>query len=189
MGIANLFYGERIKLAAVREEDAEVMFKWGEDAEYLRNVDTDLALPYTLKQMEAEGAPSSNEVYFRLRTLADDVLIGFVAIHGIEWNNRTGQLAVGIGNTEYRGKGYGTEAVRLILRYAFYELNLNRVGLDVIEYNDQAIRTYEKAGFQIEGRVRSAVLRDGNSYDRIMMGILYSEWSADVKDDGYTICS
>ncbi|MET3210781.1 UNVERIFIED_CONTAM: RimJ/RimL family protein N-acetyltransferase [Paenibacillus sp. PvR008] len=181
MTIENLFYGDRIKLAAVREEDAETMFKWGEDAEYLRNVDTDLALPYTLKQMESEGSPSSNEVYFRLRTLADDVLIGFVAIHGIEWNNRIGQLAVGIGNTDYRGKGYGAEAVRLILRYAFYELNLNRVGLDVIEYNEQAIRTYEKAGFQLEGRVRSAVLRDGNSYDRIMMGILYSEWSESVK--------
>ncbi|WP_068502295.1 GNAT family N-acetyltransferase [Paenibacillus kribbensis] len=181
MKMENLFCGERIKLAAVREEDAEVMFKWGEDAEYLRNVDTDLALPYTLKQMESEGTPSPNEVYFRLRTLADDVLIGFVAIHGIEWNNRTGQLAIGIGDMEYRGKGYGAEAVRLILRYAFYELNLNRVGLDVIEYNNQAIRTYEKAGFQLEGRVRAAVLRDGNSYDRIMMGILYSEWSAAVK--------
>ncbi|APB70535.2 N-acetyltransferase [Paenibacillus polymyxa] len=181
MKIENLFYGERIKLAAVREEDAEVMFKWGEDAKYLRNVDTDLALPYTLKQMESEGSPSSNEVYFRLRTLADDVLIGFVAIHGIEWNNRSGQLAIGIGNTDYRGKGFGAEAVGLILRYAFYELNLNRVGLDVIEYNTQAIRTYEKAGFQLEGRVRSAVLRDGNSYDRIMMGILYSEWSSTVQ--------
>ncbi|MGM1020821.1 MAG: GNAT family N-acetyltransferase [Bacillota bacterium] len=181
MKIENLFYGDRIKLAAVREEDAETMFKWGEDAEYLRNVDTDLALPYTLKQMESEGSPSSNEVYFRLRTLADDVLIGFVAIHGIEWNNRIGQLAVGIGNADYRGKGYGAEAVRLILRYAFYELNLNRVGLDVIEYNEQAIRTYEQAGFQHEGRVRSAVLRDGNSYDRIMMGILYSEWNESVK--------
>ncbi|ALP38439.1 acetyltransferase [Paenibacillus sp. IHB B 3084] len=181
MKIENLFYGDRIKLAAVREEDAETMFKWGEDAEYLRNVDTDLALPYTLKQMESEGSPSSHEVYFRLRTLADDVLIGFVAIHGIEWNNRIGQLAVGIGNTDYRGKGYGSEAVRLILRYAFYELNLNRVGLDVIEYNKQAIRTYEKAGFLHEGRVRSAVLRDGNSYDRIMMGILYSEWNESAK--------
>ncbi|AET61701.1 GNAT family N-acetyltransferase [Paenibacillus terrae] len=180
MTIENLFYGDRIKLSAVREEDAETMFKWGEDAEYLRNVDTDLALPYTLKQMEAEGSPSSNEVYFRLRTLEDDVLIGFVAIHGIEWNNRIGQLAIGIGNTDYRGKGYGAEAVRLILRYAFYELNLNRVGLDVIEYNEQAIRTYEKAGFQHEGRVRSAVLRDGNSYDRIMMGMLYSEWNESV---------
>ncbi len=182
MTIENLFYGDRIKLSAVREEDAETMFKWGEDAEYLRNVDTDLALPYTLKQMESEGSPSSNEVYFRLRTLADDVLIGFVVpFTGLSGIIGSYQLAIGIGNTDYRGKGYGAEAVRLILRYAFYELNLNRVGLDVIEYNEQAIRTYEKAGFQLEGRVRSAVLRDGNSYDRIMMGMLYSEWNESVK--------
>lgn len=66
----------------------------------------------------------------------------------------------------------------LILRYAFHELNLNRVGLDVIEYNERGIRAYQKAGFQLEGRVRQAVHRDGKIYDRINMGILRSEWEA-----------
>lgn len=57
-----------------------------------------------------------------------------MAIHGIEWNNRTGLLAIGIGDANDRGKGYGREAIHLILKYAFYELNLHRVGLDVISY-------------------------------------------------------
>jgi RimJ/RimL family protein N-acetyltransferase len=97
-------------------------------------------------------------------------------IHSIEWNNRSGLLAIGIGEQENRNKGYGSDALQLILRYAFHELNLNRVGLDVIEYNEKAIHTYEKAGFQHEGRLRAAVYRDGKSYDRILMGILRTEW-------------
>lgn len=175
---SHLFYGKRLKLTAPRAEDVQVMLQWNEDPEYLRNVDTDLAVPFSEKQLEDEGETKHREVYFRLRTREDDRLIGFVVIHGIEWNNRTGQLAIGIGLAEHRGKGYGTEALQLMLRYAFHEMNLDRVGLDVIAYNARAIRTYEKVGFQLEGRIRSAVYRDGKRYDRLIMGILREEWEA-----------
>ncbi|RFU62050.1 GNAT family N-acetyltransferase [Peribacillus glennii] len=173
---SNLFYGERVKLALARDEDVEIMVQWGEDAEYLRNVDTEIAFPKNQEQLAAEGKAGSNEVYFRLRTIEDDDLIGFVAIHSIEWNNRTGLMAIGIGDSSNRNKGYGTEALKLILRYAFHELNLDRVGLEVIEYNKSGIRAYEKVGFQQEGRKRSVVYRDGKRYDIIVMGILRPEW-------------
>ncbi|MFD0590938.1 GNAT family N-acetyltransferase [Paenibacillus sp. GCM10027627] len=172
----NLFYGSSIKLTAPRAEDVKAMARWGEDSDYLRNVDTDIALPPSEKQLESEGAPNANEVYFRLRKISDDELIGFICIHSIEWNNGGGRLAIGIGEAGNRNKGYGTEALNLILRYAFHELNLHRVGLDVIEYNAKGIRAYEKAGFQVEGRIRESVWRDGKRVDRIVMGILRSEW-------------
>jgi RimJ/RimL family protein N-acetyltransferase len=175
---SKLFNGERLKLSSAREEDAEIMVKWGEDAEYLRNVDTDIAQPKTKEQFAAEGKNGGNTVYFRLRTIEDDQLIGFVAIHSIEWNNRAGLLAIGIGDSSNRNQGYGTDALKLILRYAFHELNLDRVGLEVIEYNKGGIRAYEKVGFQQEGRKRSAVYRDGKRYDIIVMGILRPEWEA-----------
>lgn len=113
---------------------------------------------------------------FRLRTLEDDALIGFVALFGIEWNNQCGKMAIGIGDPKHRGKGYGTDALRLILRYGFCELNLHRIGLDVISYNGRAIRAYQKAGFQVEGTMREAVQRDGHKYDRILMSILRNEY-------------
>ncbi|RFU70055.1 N-acetyltransferase [Peribacillus saganii] len=172
----NLFYGERIRLSAAREEDISIMMKWGEDAEYLRNVDTEIAFPKNKEELALEGKASPNEVYFRLRTIEDDQLIGFIAIHSIEWNNRTGLLAIGIGDPSNHNKGYGTEALKLILRYAFHELNLDRVGLEVIEYNKGGVRAYEKAGFQQEGRKRSVVYRDGKRYDMIVMGVLRHEW-------------
>ncbi|MBS4174101.1 GNAT family protein [Bacillus sp. FJAT-49736] len=173
---SNLFNGNRVKLTAVREEDAEVMIYWMEDAEYLRNVDTEYAYPKTKEQLVTDEKISANEVYFRIRTISDDTLIGFVSIHSMEWNNRTGILAVGIGDSKFRNKGYGTESIKLILQYAFNELNLDRIGLEVIEYNKGGIKAYQKVGFQPEGRKRSMVYRDGKRYDVIMMGILRDEW-------------
>lgn len=175
---SNIFNGNRIKLSRPRDEDVEIMLRWEEDSEYLRNVDTDIAFPKSKEQLISEGKPASNEVYFRLRTIDQDQLIGFVAIHSIEWNNRAGTLSIGIGDSSNRNKGYGSDALKLILRYAFHELNLDRVGLEVIEYNKGGIRAYEKVGFQQEGRKRSAVYRDGKRYDVIVMGILHNDWKA-----------
>ena len=173
----DLFRGRLVRLAAPRQEDAATLALWSHDAGYLRAVDTDYARPRGPEAFApADGAGAANAVEFRLRTLEDDRLIGFVALHSIEWNNRAGLLSIGIGEPDYRGKGYGSEALRLALRYAFDELNLERVGLDVIANNPAAIRAYQRAGFRQEGVLRSAVLRDGQRHDRIVMGILRDEW-------------
>ena len=168
--------GQLVRLSSCRPEDAEALALWSEDAEYLRNVDTDFAVPRSAESFQHSGEKSSNGVEFHLRTLENDKLIGFVALFGIEWNNQCGRLAIGIGDPNFRNKGYGTDALRVILRYAFCELNLHRVGLDVISYNLRAIRAYKKVGFSVEGTMREAVLRDGEKYDRIMMSILRNEY-------------
>ncbi|WP_449620487.1 GNAT family N-acetyltransferase [Robertmurraya sp. Marseille-Q9965] len=176
LNYANFFKGNLVKLTAPKDGDVDIMALWQEDAEYLRNVDTDIAKIKSFSQIEQEENGNSSDFYFRVRTIEHEELIGFVVIHSVEWNNRAGMLAIGIGDSNYRGKGYGTDTLQLILRYAFHELNLNRVGLDVIEYNEKGIRAYEKAGFRQEGRLREAVQRDGKTFDRIIMGILRSEW-------------
>lgn len=175
----DLFRGERVRLAAPREGDAEVFALWTEDAEYLRALDTDYARPMSVEEMGKrleQFIQDPGTVEFRMRTLEDDRLIGFVALHTIEWNNRSANLAIGIGDPEYRGKGYGSDALRAVLRYAFHEMNLERIGLNVNGNNTRAIRAYEKAGFRREGVMRRALLRDGEWQDRIIMGILYEEW-------------
>lgn len=176
----DIFKGKFLKLTAVRETDADEMAIWQENSEYLRKLDTDFAMPKSIESMreyDLSKGPGSGAIEFRLRTIEEDSLIGFVALHSIEWNNQACLLAIGIGNPEFRGKGYGTDGLNLILSYAFNELNLNRVGLDVISYNLQAIKTYEKVGFTVEGRKRNAVLRDGNQYDLVIMGLLREEWT------------
>ena len=74
--------------------------------------------------------------------------------------------------------GYGTEAARLMLRLAFERIGLHRVGLSVFAFNERAIRSYQKAGFRVEGRLREAIARDGRYWDEIQMGVLRDEWLA-----------
>lgn len=178
LDLGDLFVGKLVRLAAASAEDSVAWTRWFSDATFLRQMDTDYARLRSHREYERmlENGDGANSTTFRLRTVADDTLIGFVALHSIEWNNGTALLSMGIGEAAYRDKGYGSEALRLTLRYAFTELNLYRVGLNVIGSNERAIRAYEKAGFVREGVTRGQVHRDGQRFDLIWMGILYEEW-------------
>lgn len=174
----NAFQGSKVKLTAPCPEDRMQIAYFTDNYEYLRNLDTDIATPQTSDEVGTSSVRNGQDFEFALRTLDDNRFIGFAAIYRIEWNNRSAQLAIGIGNESDRGRGYGSDALALILRYAFHELNLNRIALDVIEYNEAARRAYLKVGFREEGRHRAAVLRDGTQYDLISMSILAVDWSA-----------
>jgi RimJ/RimL family protein N-acetyltransferase len=83
---------------------------------------------------------------------------------------------MGFGDRQNWGKGYGTEAMRLALNFAFNELNLHRVQLSVFDYNERAIALYEKMGFVREGVYREYLQRDGKRYDMYLYGLLRREW-------------
>ena len=85
---------------------------------------------------------------------------------------------MGIGNREQWGKGYGREAMDLVLKYGFDELNLHRIQLTVFEYNERAIALYEKLGFRREGVFREFMQREGQRYDMYLYGLLRREWAA-----------
>ncbi|MDQ0170487.1 RimJ/RimL family protein N-acetyltransferase/ADP-ribose pyrophosphatase YjhB (NUDIX family) [Paenibacillus tundrae] len=173
----NHFQGSKVRLAAPCPEDCMRLSRFTDDYGYLRNLDTDIAVPLTPDETGSSSVRRDNGFEFSLRTLEDNRYIGFTALYRIEWNNRSARLAIAIGDEKDRGKGYGSDALALIMRYGFHELNLNRIALEVIEYNETAMQAYLKAGFQVEGRQRSAVLRDGRHYDLISMSILAEEWS------------
>ena len=177
----NLFSGRLVRLCAPRADDAEVLSRWSEDATYRRLADTDAARPAPPEHLPGRGEAMGDDqanFEFRIRSLEDDRLLGFVAVCGIEWPNRHGFVAIGLGDPGDRGRGYGREAMELALRYAFHELGLHRVSLDVIADNLPAVQLYRKLGFQEEGRLRERVLRDGKRTDLIYMGLLCRDWEA-----------
>ena len=117
-----------------------------------------------------------NNLLFSIRTLADDMLIGFIAFDSLNWTDRDAYVAIGIGEDAFWSKGYGSDAMRVMLRYGFSELNLHRISLTVFDQNPRGIRSYEKCGFKVEGRIRDFLLRDGKRSDMLHMGILRQEW-------------
>jgi RimJ/RimL family protein N-acetyltransferase len=107
-----------------------------------------------------------------------DRLIGSCAFSQLDGDSGSTLYHITIGEHDAWGKGYGTEATRLMLDHAFTRLGLHRVGLTVFAYNARAIRSYEKCGFVIEGRSREAVFRDGRYWDEIHMSVIADEWEA-----------
>ena len=179
----SIFWGEQVYLAAVDPEaDASLFARWMQDTEFVRLMDTDppklISVGKHKEWLEKEllQERSNNELFFLIRTVQDDRRIGLIGLDGIRWEHGDAWVGIGLGEREYWGKGYGTDAMRVIQRYAFEELNLHRLSLTVFEYNPRAVRSYEKAGFIMEGRARKFLHREGLRYDLIFMGILRDEW-------------
>jgi RimJ/RimL family protein N-acetyltransferase len=174
-----LLHGRLIRLAAPDpERDAVEMARWSRDSEMLRLMDDDPARPWSPSRLQERMSeePKLDHFWFMVRRLDDDRLVGEAGLGGISWLHGEAWLYVSLGDRAYWGKGYGTDAVRVLLRYAFEELNLARVSLGVYDYNPRAVRVYEKVGFIHEGRLRQSVQRDGRQHDEIVMGVLRQDW-------------
>ncbi|HEY6057598.1 MAG TPA: GNAT family protein, partial [Candidatus Limnocylindrales bacterium] len=105
-------------------------------------------------------------------------LIGTCAFSQLDGDNGSALYHITIGEKEYWGRGYGTEATELMLEHAFSRLGLHRVALTVFSFNERAVRSYRKVGFVIEGRAREAIWRDGRYWDEISMSVLEDDWRA-----------
>jgi len=183
-----LLQGKYVRLTAENPEvNASAEARWWQDSEYFRLLDSEsphLWSEKKLKEWFEKGLEKEDphSFGFSIRTVEGDKVIGFVALFALSWKDGDTLAAIAIGEREYWGKGFGTEAMNLLLGYTFRELNLRRVGLIVFEYNLRAIRSYEKVGFIHEGRIRGAMLREGKRWDWLMMGLLREEWEARQKE-------
>jgi RimJ/RimL family protein N-acetyltransferase len=180
----DILKGELIQLGAVdHEELGKAYAAWNKDSELTRYLDARTVSMRSAKHIsgffekEMEELTPANH-YFTIRALDDNRLLGDINLDVInDWSSRDAFVGLGIGERQNWGKGYGTDAMKVMLRFAFTEVNLRRVTLTVFEYNPRAIRSYEKIGFQHEGRLRGALLRDGKRWDMLYMGILREDWT------------
>jgi RimJ/RimL family protein N-acetyltransferase len=182
------FEGEHIQLTAPdAERDAEIESKWTHNPEYLRLLSADPAKPQSPPQVKkryedaAKEAEKNHDTFsFAIRLREGDRLIGFIRVSDISWSHGSGRLQLGIGDPADRHHGYGSEALKLILRYAFDELNLHRLSANTFEYNTAALNFLQRAGFTLEVRRRQAINRDGRRWDAIVLGLLRDEWQRDA---------
>lgn len=178
----DILRGELVRLSAVDPEEFSKAFTgWRRDSEFMRLIDSSEVRLRSQKDSQKwiEKELEDQEVHqymFTIRTLADDKLLGDIGLSVVNWMSRDAFVGLGIGERDFWGRGYGTDVMKVILRYAFTEINLRRVTLSVFEYNPRAVRSYEKAGFVHEGRMRQFLNREGKRWDMLFMGILRDEW-------------
>jgi RimJ/RimL family protein N-acetyltransferase len=174
--------GTEIILRALEHDDLPHFVNWINDPE-IRHF---MAMRYPLSMAEEEkwwqGFQEREDDYIFAIEAPDGNYIGNIGLHAVERENRQALLGIIIGNKAYWGRGYGTDAVRCMLRWAFEHLNLNRVYLTVYAYNKRAIRCYEKSGFRHEGVKRQAKYSAGKYHDELMMGILRQEFQVEQKE-------
>lgn len=183
-----LFEAQDVRLGPIDlETHPAVESRWTHDAEFMRLMELKPIRPLSpamvKKQYEAiekEMEEQKNLFYFTIRAREDDRLIGKALIEYVDWSNGNGYIRLGIGEAESRRKGYGSQALSMLLRYAFGELNLFRVTAVVPAYNEGTIHLFQKFGFMEEVRRRKALFRDGEFWDVIGFGLLNAEWQEAV---------
>jgi RimJ/RimL family protein N-acetyltransferase len=171
--------GEFVRLRALRRDDLSVVAEHYNDEEVVGSIafwdapcGADDAVEWFERNMKERPLGRS----MAIARLSDDAFMGSCGLYRFNWRARTASLGIAIWSPEGRDRGYGTDAVRLLHRYAFDTLNLNRIELSVFADNARAQRVYEKAGFVTEGRRRQAWFWNGAYRDIIDMGVLRDDY-------------
>lgn len=175
----NGLQGDKVRLTALAEEDLEAIAAWQDDTDLLRRFDAQAAAPKgqaQLRQWLRQRQERPDGYLFAVRAVDGAELLGYAEIDGILWPHRAGWLSIVIAPREHWGRGFGREAMHLLLWFAFAELNLHRVQLTVFADNARAISLYEGLGFQREGVFREFLARDGGRQDMLLYGLLAREW-------------
>lgn len=172
---------EKVILRAMTREDLQRQWEFNNDVEVEILGGGDPWEPQTLAHLEAEfdeRVQKGGRDGARFAIEADGKYIGGCGLFHFDETARTCEMGIGIGDRQYWGRGYGRDAVRVLLDYAFRLRNLHKVWLSVNGTNERAIRSYRACGFVEEGRLRRHVWSDGSYIDLVYMGVLREEWEA-----------
>ncbi|MBF0370537.1 MAG: GNAT family N-acetyltransferase [Magnetococcales bacterium] len=172
--------GQRVCLRPVQITDLDRSLPWRNDPEIRDNV---LGYPGAVSREQEERwyqrileERESNRLVLGVEDLSDGVLVGFIQLSDIDRHDRTAQLGLTIGEKSRQGRGLGREALGLMVDYAFDLLELNRIWIRVVAYNERALTLYRKMGFQDEGILRQHAFRWGSHHNVHLLGLMAAEW-------------
>lgn len=172
-----MLMGTTIALRPFEQRHIENSARWVNDPEIARMVDR--ARPVTREDEQAwykRALEDPNQVLFAIEMVQEERHVGNCGLQGIDGRVRKGELWLYLGDKGVWGRGIGQEATRLLVRYGFQCLNLNRIWLCCPEYNDRALRLYQRCGFKPEGQLREEVFQDGRYWSAVRLAIVRSEW-------------
>ncbi|MGG4216941.1 GNAT family protein [Paenibacillus jamilae] len=177
--VARLLEGSRVYLRPINVEDTELYYNtlFHQEVRRLTGTQRSFTKEQIARYIEAKGQDSSS-LLLLIALQEDDRVIGDIALQDMDSLNRSANIRIAINEQGNQGKGYGTEALVLMLGYGFGICNLHRIELNVFDFNERAIRCYEKVGFKREGVQRDALFYNHQYHDSILMSMLQHEYCA-----------
>jgi RimJ/RimL family protein N-acetyltransferase len=183
----SMIYGKRVRLRSAERSDLDKFVEWINDPEVTEGLTLFLPMSSVDEEKWFDNAmqrpQEEKPLVVDMKDGADWRIIGNSSFFDFDWVARSAEVGIMLGDKTIWNQGYGTEVMILLLRHGFETLNLNRVFLRVYSKNKRAIRTYEKAGFVHEGRMRQAVYKHGSYNDVLFMSVLRDEWDARKKEN------
>jgi RimJ/RimL family protein N-acetyltransferase len=177
-----MYSGKLVKLRAYKEADIEKAVEFINDEEVKKLLDSNIPFPMTKWQEEewvkSRKANTDFTYDFAIEDLKTGKYIGGCSINECNVKNRTCEIGIMIGDKEYWSKGYGSDALKLLIKFIFEEVNMNKIKLKVFSFNNRAIACYKKVGFKEEGILKKELYRSGKSYDVIPMAIFKDDFDS-----------
>lgn len=166
------------KIRELQREDLQIINKWRNDSDLIAN----LGAPFRYINSDVENRWYENylnnrNTSVRCAILKQDEIIGLVSLVSIDQLNQSGELHIMIGNRMWQNQGAGTFGLTEMIKHAFYNLNLRRLELSVLETNERACHLYEKLGFVYEGLKRQAKYKNGSFVNVRFYGLLKEDFN------------
>lgn len=169
--------GEKVVLRAVEEEDLEFLREMLNDPDMERLV-TGWSFPvsrYEQQKWYERTILDKLNLRFAIQNETRDI-IGLATLDSIDWKNRKAHHGMKLGKNTPKGRGYGTDAVMTVMRYAFEELQLNRLDGSWFEHNEASQRLYTKCGWVVEGKVRQSIFKNNAYHDEVIVGVTREDY-------------
>lgn len=165
--------GEQIILRALEQADLERCYRWMNDPAIVWTLKSRYPIPFhgEAQWLERAVAPSQTERHFAIERKTDRVHIGNASIHDIDWVSRAASFGLFLGEPASWNRGFGSDAVRTLVTFAFREMNLNKLRINVFDYNEKAKHVLLSHGFVQEGKLAQEFFRDGAYHDIVILSV------------------
>jgi len=169
--------GKLVRLREYHKDDIPTLWKFVNDVEIRKNLISGIPYPWRFEEEEKwyEEQSAKGDLYnFAIERKEDEKYIGGCGITKVDWKNSVATVGIFLGK-KYLSQGYGSDAMRVLVKFIFDQMNIHKVILHAFSFNKRAIRSYEKVGFKVEGNLRKQIFRDGKYHDEVIMGLLKGE--------------
>lgn len=165
--------GEHVILRAFEREDAERCYRWMNDPNIVRTLKSRYPIAFSneVEWLERAMSPGPNERHFAVERKDDRTHIGNASLHDIDWVSRTSWFGLFIGEPTAWNRGFGSDAIETLVRFAFDEMNLYKLRINVFDYNERAKHVLQSRGFVQEGKLARDFYREGQWHDIVILSV------------------